>query len=239
MEASSYGICHYGLICDSFVKGSARGTRCMSQKCAVKICGLVLGVGAQFMVCSFNLRNTERGTWVEVNCTLSTSQIKISQCPNSFVGNLREPTNVGPQGSSPINLEPQYRNIPAIEQPLTLWQQNINMGFIVRPSPFQNYAHQIRDCLGPQTLTGSNAGPLLVQEALTTLRMYGEICALPDREASLIKKEYCRCGPHPLQVTSSRARPPLVKGAGHIGPLFPEFRGWPLWFMASIALRGL
>ena len=24
----------------------------------------------------------------------------------------------------------------------------------------------------------------------------------------------------------------------HIGPLFPEFRGWPLWFMASIALRG-
>ena len=62
---------------------------------------------------------------------------------------------------------------------------------------------------------------------------------LPDREASLIKKEYCRCGPHPLQVTSSRARPPLVKGAGHIGPLFPEFRGWPFWFMASIALRGL
>ena len=60
-----------------------------------------------------------------------------------------------------------------------------------------------------------------------------------DREASLIKKEYCRCGPHPLQVTSSRARPPLVKGAGHIGPLFPDFRGWPLWFMASIALRGL
>ena len=54
----------------------------------------------------------------------------------------------------------------------------------------------------------------------------------------LIKKECCRCGPHPLQVTSSRARPPLVKGAGHIGPLFPEFRGWPLWFMASIALRG-
>ena len=61
---------------------------------------------------------------------------------------------------------------------------------------------------------------------------------LPDREASLIKKEYCRCGPHPLQVTSSRVRPPLVKGAGCIGPLFPEFRGWPLWFMASIALGG-
>ena len=62
---------------------------------------------------------------------------------------------------------------------------------------------------------------------------------LPDREASLIKKEYCRCGPHPLQVTSPRARPPLVKGAGCIGPLFSEFRGWPLWLMASIALRGL
>ena len=60
-----------------------------------------------------------------------------------------------------------------------------------------------------------------------------------NREASLIKKEYCRCGPHPLQVTPSRARPPLVKGVGHIGPLFPEFRGWPLWLMASIALRGL
>ena len=53
----------------------------------------------------------------------------------------------------------------------------------------------------------------------------------------MIKKEYCRCGPHPLQMTSSRARPPLVKGAGHIGPLFPEFWGWSLWFMASIALR--
>ena len=35
----------------------------------------------------------------------------------------------------------------------------------------------------------------------------------------LIKKEYCRCGPHPLQAISSRARPPLVKGAGCIGPL--------------------
>ena len=41
---------------------------------------------------------------------------------------------------------------------------------------------------------------------------------LPDREASLPRKEYCRCGPHPLQVTSPRARPPLVKGAGLIGP---------------------
>ena len=42
---------------------------------------------------------------------------------------------------------------------------------------------------------------------------------LPDREASLPRKEYCRCGPHPLQVTSSRVGPPLVKGAGCIGPL--------------------
>ena len=45
-------------------------------------------------------------------------------------------------------------------------------------------------------------------------------------------------GTHPLQVTSSRARPPFGKGAGHIGPHFPEFRGWSLWFKASIALRG-
>ena len=30
-----------------------------------------------------------------------------------------------------------------------------------------------------------------------------------------------------------------VKGAGHIGRLFPDFQGWPLWFMTSIALRGL
>ena len=37
---------------------------------------------------------------------------------------------------------------------------------------------------------------------------------LPDREASLIKKEYCRCGPHPLQVISSRARPYLLREGG-------------------------
>ena len=70
---------------------------------------------------------------------------------------------------------------------------------------------------------------------ITLLSVVGKLLVVPDR----VKKEYCRCGPHPLQVISSRARPPLVKGAGHIGPLFPEFRGWPLWFMASIALRGL
>ena len=58
------------------------------------------------------------------------------------------------------------------------------------------------------------------------------------KQKKLIKKEYCRCGPHPLQMTSSRARPPLVKGADHIGSLFSEFRGWPLWFMASNALWG-
>ena len=34
----------------------------------------------------------------------------------------------------------------------------------------------------------------------------------------LIKKEYCRCGPHPLQVISSRARPPLVKGVAALAP---------------------
>ena len=34
---------------------------------------------------------------------------------------------------------------------------------------------------------------------------------LPDREASLSKKEYRRCGPHPLQVISSRARPYLLR----------------------------
>ena len=41
---------------------------------------------------------------------------------------------------------------------------------------------------------------------------------IADREASLltgrlalIKKEYCRCGPHPLQVISSRARPYLLR----------------------------
>ena len=51
----------------------------------------------------------------------------------------------------------------------------------------------------------------------------------PDREASLIKKEYCRCGPYPLQVISSRARPYLLReratlaafsrisGVGHSG----------------------
>ena len=56
-----------------------------------------------------------------------------------------------------------------------------------------------------------------------------ELSELPDREASLIKKEYCRCGPHPLQVISSRARPYLLReratlaafsrisGVGHSG----------------------
>ena len=56
-----------------------------------------------------------------------------------------------------------------------------------------------------------------------------------SKKKKLIKKEYCRCGPHPLQVISSRVRPPLVKGAGPIGHVFPDFRGWPLWFLASIA----
>ena len=53
--------------------------------------------------------------------------------------------------------------------------------------------------------------------------------SISDREASLIKKEYCRFGPHPLQVISSRARPYLLReratlaafsrisGVGHSG----------------------
>ena len=56
-----------------------------------------------------------------------------------------------------------------------------------------------------------------------------KIAGIPDREASLIKKEYCRCGPYPLQVISSRARPYLLReratlaafsrisGVGHSG----------------------
>ena len=55
-------------------------------------------------------------------------------------------------------------------------------------------------------------------------RWLGTCLGLSDREASLIKKEFCKCGPHPLQVISSRAGSPLVKGAGCIGPLFPDFR---------------
>ena len=37
---------------------------------------------------------------------------------------------------------------------------------------------------------------------------------VPDREASLMKKEYCRlsASPHSLQVTPSRARPYLLRG---------------------------
>ena len=37
-------------------------------------------------------------------------------------------------------------------------------------------------------------------------------------------------------MTSPRARPPLVKGVGHIGP--PGFRCRSPWFVASIALGG-
>ena len=39
-----------------------------------------------------------------------------------------------------------------------------------------------------------------------------------SKKKKLIKKEYCRCGPHPPQVTSPRARPPVAKGAGCIAP---------------------
>ena len=52
------------------------------------------------------------------------------------------------------------------------------------------------------------------------------------REASLIKKEYCRCGPHPLQVISSRARPYLLREQAALVP-FSQISGvghsgsWP------------
>ena len=40
----------------------------------------------------------------------------------------------------------------------------------------------------------------------------------------MIKKGYCRCGPHPLQVTSSRARPYLLRERA-AWPPFPGFPG--------------
>ena len=40
----------------------------------------------------------------------------------------------------------------------------------------------------------------------------------PDREASLVKKEYCRCGPLPPQVTSPRARPPHARERATLSP---------------------
>ena len=42
---------------------------------------------------------------------------------------------------------------------------------------------------------------------------------LPDREASLIKKEYCRCGPHSPQVISPRAGPYLLRERAALAPL--------------------
>ena len=82
------------------------------------------------------------------------------------------------------------------------------------------------------------SGPLRSRRAQKKNCWCSGHCVCAGLKKKIIKKEYCRCGLHPLQVTSSRARPPLVKGAGLIGPLFPEFRGWRLWFMASIALWG-
>ena len=55
------------------------------------------------------------------------------------------------------------------------------------------------------------------------LRVY-----LPDREARLIGREYCRFEPHSLQVipeltlTSSRAKHYLEGRAGHIGAHFRD-----------------
>ena len=34
----------------------------------------------------------------------------------------------------------------------------------------------------------------------------------------MIKKEYCRLGPHPLQVTSTRARPYLLRERAALAP---------------------
>ena len=38
------------------------------------------------------------------------------------------------------------------------------------------------------------------------------------KKKKFIKKEYCRCGPHPLQVTSSRARPYLLRERAALAP---------------------
>ena len=48
----------------------------------------------------------------------------------------------------------------------------------------------------------------------------------------MIKKEYCRCGPHPLQVTSSRARPYLLREQAALAPFsrisgFGHSGSWP------------
>ena len=62
---------------------------------------------------------------------------------------------------------------------------------------------------------------------------------LSDREASLIKKEYCRCGPHPLQVifpeldhhlsSEWAALAPFsqISGVGHSGSWPPLHCGDP------------
>ena len=43
-------------------------------------------------------------------------------------------------------------------------------------------------------------------------------CVQAGLKKKLIKKEYCRCGPHPLQVTSSRARPYLLRERAALAP---------------------
>ena len=67
-------------------------------------------------------------------------------------------TNIrGYQCGSPINQDPQHRNMRTNEQPLTLWQENINKAVTIPPLLFQNYTHQITECLGQH----SRWGPLL------------------------------------------------------------------------------
>ena len=49
-------------------------------------------------------------------------------------------------------------------------------------------------------------------------RCSGPLRSRRAQEKKLIKKEYCRCGPHPLQVISSRARPYLLRERAALAP---------------------
>ena len=63
----------------------------------------------------------------------------------------------------------------------------------------------------------------LLRSCLPGLRAFTLCTYLPDKEASLIKKEYCRCGSHPLQVTSSRVRPHLSRMWATLAPFSQNF----------------
>ena len=47
----------------------------------------------------------------------------------------------------------------------------------------------------------------------------------PDREASLIKKEYCRCGPHPPTSDFFQSQTSTCQGSGLHWPPFPGIPG--------------